>query len=92
MTGMLLISAAMAAAGMQPTTATTPQASPARPGDSRVVCRRDDMVGTRLAPRVCRTRAEWRRLDAEERMAARELIDGRSAAGGLTPPTPAGGN
>jgi hypothetical protein len=83
-----LIGVAMATAGIQPTAAAGAQATPT--GDDRVVCRRDDQVGTRLAPRVCLTRAQWRQRNTESRRNARDLMDESGRTGGLTAPTPAG--
>ena len=83
MTSMFLIGVVMAATGMQPTaTAASAQVTSSR--DDRVVCRRDDQIGTRLAPRVCLTRAQWRQREVEERRTARDTMNDLSQASGVT--------
>lgn len=90
MTATFLMSVVLAATGTPP--ASGPQTAPApRSGDDRVVCRRDDEVGTRLGQRTCLTRAEWRRREEEARHEARGMMDGASRAGGVAAPTPEGG-
>ena len=48
---------------------------PATPAEERKICRRDDAVGTRLAPRVCLTKAEWKARDETQRERKRRLRD-----------------
>lgn len=86
MAAMFLLGVAMAATGINPGAAAGVQATTARPaGDERVVCRREEGVGTRLGSRVCLTRAQWRQRDQENREATRALVedserDGRTGA------------
>ena len=88
MGAVLLLSLALAAGGSQATTgnnnpnAQAPSANggthtvTGRPDpDQRVVCRREESVGTRLAARTCMTRAEWRRRERDNRDRARDLVD-----------------
>ena len=83
--GIFLFSLAMAASATPPApTQTTPTP---RAGDDRVVCRRDDLVGTRLAPRVCMTRAQWRQRETEARTSARGLIEDVNRGGAVAHPT-----
>jgi hypothetical protein len=90
---MFMIGVAMVATGMEPTSPPpAAQAAPTSTGrDNRVICRREDQVGTRLAPRVCLTRAQWRERSGELRRAARENMDADSRASGNRT-TPAGGD
>ena len=90
MTGMLAISAVMAAMGAQPTTSTAPQTTSAPPAPTRVVCRRDNTIGTRLAPRVCRTVVEERRRNADESLVERDPLNGAGRTGGVSAPMPTG--
>lgn len=43
--------------------------------DDKVICKRDNTVGTRLAKRVCLTRAQWKDLDARAGERKRDLSD-----------------
>ncbi len=59
-------------------------------GDSKVVCRsnRDHNLGTRIrAPRVCRTRAEWREEQERTQSEMQQIRDGQAPT---APPTGAG--
>jgi len=50
-------------------------------GDNKVVCRsqRDHNVGTRIrAPRVCRTRAEWREEQERTQSEMQQIRDGQA--------------
>lgn len=50
-------------------------------GDNKVVCRsnRDHNVGTRIrAPRVCRTRAEWREEQERTHSEMQQIRDGQA--------------
>ena len=50
-------------------------------GDNKVVCRsqRDHNVGTRIrAPRVCRTRAEWREEHDRTQSEMQQIRDGQA--------------
>ncbi len=56
-------------------------------GDDKMVCRsnREHNVGTRIrAPRVCRTRAQWRELEERTQSEIQQIRDGQA-------PTEAGG-
>lgn len=88
MTGMFLIGVAMAATGMQPTTATGAQATqPRATGADRVVCRREGVVGTRFTTRTCRTRAEWVEHDERARSNAMGIMDETGRASGVSLPS-----
>jgi hypothetical protein len=57
--------------------------------DNKVVCRsnREHNVGTRIrAPRVCRTRAEWRQEEERTHSEMQQIRDGQA------PTAPAGGS
>ncbi len=52
-----------------------------QPGDdpNQVICRRQEVLGTRLAKkRICATAAEWDRIHAEERQATERIQNQRS--------------
>ncbi|HEY0012609.1 MAG TPA: hypothetical protein VGB79_07115 [Allosphingosinicella sp.] len=58
----VIIAAALLAGG------TAADDQPARNRANRMICRRDEAaVGTRMAPRICRTAAEWDALRRGER-------------------------
>ena len=40
--------------------------------DNKVICKRDGTVGTRLAKRVCLTRAQWRESEQAHREQAKD--------------------
>jgi hypothetical protein len=57
---------------------TTPAAAPAAQApqaDERLVCRRDNTVGSRLGTRICLTRAQWRERETAERGRTRDIVD-----------------
>jgi hypothetical protein len=57
----------------------SPDATQVNNDPNRVICRRQDVVGTRLAKkRVCATAAEWERIHAEERQATERIQRERS--------------
>jgi hypothetical protein len=94
MTGMFLIGLAIAATGLEltpPTSAASQVAAERAARDTRVICRREDQIGTRLAPRICLTRAQWTQRDKEARISAREGMD-ENARAGANRTTPAGGD
>jgi hypothetical protein len=68
---MLFLLGAMVAA----TGAAAANQKPANDDDSKVICRRSSIVGTRVAARICHTRAEWRMIDEENRDGGRERVD-----------------
>ena len=45
------------------------------PRAERRICRRDSGVGSRLAPRVCLTAAEWQARDGDRRDTTRRFLD-----------------
>lgn len=70
-----------AAADLAPSIASSP-AAPA--DDYKMVCRRQDVTGSFVQKRkVCRTRAEWRRLADDHRAQAQDYVDhGRGGSNG----------
>ena len=55
--------------------------------DNKMVCRsnRDHVVGTRIrAPRVCRTRAQWRELEEQTQSEMQQIRDGQAPSEGST--------
>lgn len=61
-------------------TAGQAEAPDARADDNKVVCRSQPQAGTRLRTnKLCKTRAEWRALDADRQQLRRDL--GNSARG-----------
>lgn len=45
------------------------------PVKEKKICRRDEVVGTRLAPRICLTKDQWNARDAEQRERTRQMRD-----------------
>lgn len=43
--------------------------------EEKKICRRDQAVGTRLPPRICLTRAQWKERADANRESNRRLID-----------------
>ena len=43
--------------------------------EEKKICRRDQAVGTRLPPRICLTRAQWKDRAEANRASNRRLID-----------------
>lgn len=67
---MLLTTAAVAQAGTPATTATTgaaPSASTvaAEPAKEKKICRKLTTSGTRMEKRVCLTKSQWAKIDAQ---------------------------
>jgi hypothetical protein len=63
-------------------------------GDNKVVCRsnRDHNVGTRIrAPRVCRTRAEWREEQERTQSEMQQIRDGQAPSEGSSGAEVSGG-
>lgn len=57
----------------------TVEASQQANDPNKVICRRQEVVGTRLAKkRICATAAEWERIHAEERQATERIQNQRS--------------
>ncbi len=57
----------------------TVEASQQANDPNKVICRRQKVIGTRLAQkRVCATAAEWERMHAEERQATERVQNQRS--------------
>ncbi|TXC73550.1 hypothetical protein FSZ31_02035 [Sphingorhabdus soli] len=57
----------------------SPDATQQGDNPDRVICRRQEVVGTRLAKkRVCATAAEWERIHADERQATERIQNQRS--------------
>ena len=65
----LLMIGAVAAAGLStPALAADPASGRAAKDPNEVVCEKQEVVGSRLATkRVCRTRAQWAELRAQDR-------------------------
>lgn len=63
---------------------TSPPVQKASAEDSEMVCRRQDVTGSFVQKRkVCRTRAEWRRLAEDHRAQAQEYVEhGRGGSNG----------
>lgn len=64
-----LVLVAVPAAAQDPVPAT---AAPAKP---KLICKREVAVGTRLTPRVCRTKEQWANAEGDRRQQMLELAD-----------------
>ena len=71
---LILLALAVPGTALAETPARTGTAAAAS-ADTRVVCRRDTSVGSRLGVRVCLTRAQWRERDGDNRDRTRDLVD-----------------
>ena len=68
--------AAHATPTAQPATAPAPQSK----DDNRRICRRESVTGSLAGgKKTCRTRAEWRELDAESKSSVRDFQNERKA-------------
>ena len=72
--GIVALGAPGVAAGVNPE-ASGNGAQEADARDNQTVCRWQDAVGSRLGRRTCKTRAQWRELDASARAARDRLLD-----------------
>jgi hypothetical protein len=70
-------SAPVTQSGVVASSATTSVTTPAtNADDERRVCRQRDTLGSRLRPvRVCKTQAEWRRIDGAGRETGKSITD-----------------
>jgi hypothetical protein len=68
----VLLAAADPGAGQPPAQTAAPTATPAKSDQpakdpNKIICRREDQVGTRLQTRTCMTQAQWDGLDEQKR-------------------------
>ena len=75
----LLSTIAMFAVAAQAAPPPAPPAPP--PAAEKKVCRRPTATGTILVRKQCRAASEWARIDAQNRAAAEQALDGRRSSG-----------
>ncbi len=86
---LLILAMAGALAGAPPSTGTAVSgvavttSAPEKPTDdsTKIVCRNDEITGSRFTQRICRTKAEWKHAEDIAASYRREVDDRQGLAG-----------